>query len=94
MNKFKLEEFTQLQLLYCCCVSWGEDWHYQYFCDQALVDEHDNIRRNWSEYEGRIGEAANLDISEIQELQSTLSSLSDEDKWNFTTAINALVAIG
>ena len=92
--KFKLEEFTQLQMLYCCCVSWGEDWHHQYFCDEALIEQHSEVIREWGEHESIIGEAARLDISEIQELQEKLSSLSNDDKWNFLAAINALIAIG
>ena len=95
MNEFRLEEFTQLEMLYCCLVSFGEDWHYQYFCEKALVEQNTNILVEWGDNQDEVlRAAANLDFEAIEDLQEKLSNLSAEDQFNFITAINALVAIG
>lgn len=88
-----LAEFSQLHLIYCCHVAWLDDWHYQYFCDEALVKQRSRVLETWGDDDNIYGEAARLDIEEIQALQEKLSSLWDEHKWYFRQAIFTFVAI-
>ena len=90
---FNVLYLTREKLTYCCLVSGLDDWHHEAFCDFLLVREHPEIYRLWGEDESLQGEAARLDLEEINNLQESLKGLSSEDKWNFSQAIRHLAVI-
>lgn len=89
---FNLFNLTKKQLIYCCLVSCLDDWHHESFCEFLLVREHPEVSRLWGNEDSESGEAARLDLEEINILQEGLKELSEEDKWNFSQGIRHLAA--
>ena len=80
-------------MLYCCMVGSLGDWHYEYFCEKALIEQRDTVLSEWGEAENVWGDAARLDIEEIRGLQEHLSEFHSESKWEFRQVIFGLVSL-
>ena len=91
---FKISEFTQQRLIYCCLVSSLGDWHHECYCDYLLVEKQQEVYEEYGHEDSIWGEAARLDPEEIHELQDSLKSLSADNKWVFTQTINSFLYIG
>ena len=91
--RFNIKEFSQLHLLYCCEVSFLEDWAHDYFCERALVEHYSTVLERWGDNDDVLGQAARLPFEEIQAFQEHLSQLSNDAKWEFRSAIWSFVAI-
>ena len=93
MAVLRIQDFSQLHILYCCQVASLGDWHHQYFCEQALVDQKDAVYEIWGESDDVWGEAANLDVEEIQGLQQHLAEFGSESMWEIRQVFFTLVSL-
>ncbi len=91
---FKTADFTRAEFLYCFLVLGLDDWTDNYFCTCALVEKFSEIRESTDTDESPWDLAYNLSIEEVANLQERLSSLSSDDRYYFTRAINTFIAIG
>ena len=91
---FRTADFTRAEFLYCFLVLELDDWTDNYFCTRALVEKFSEVHelRNTDEFPW--DSAYGLSIEEVTNLQERLSSLSSDDRYYFTRAINTFIAIG
>lgn len=91
--RFAIEEFTRLHMLYCCQVASLGDWNPEYFCEHALVEQREEVLETWGEDPNVWGEAAKLDVDEVEGLQNHLRLLHRDSKWEFRQVIFGLVSL-
>lgn len=91
---FRTADFTRAEFLYCFLVLGLDDWTDNYYCTRALVEKFSEIRESTDTDESPWDLAYNLSIEKVTNLQERLSSLSSDDRYYFTRAINTFIAIG